>query len=38
MLLIKINKRTREKAIVEYLDYQISVSQPNGDMQAVKRD
>jgi len=35
--------KTRENAIVEYLDYQILVTQlkgpkGNGDMQAVKRD
>jgi len=33
----KINK-TRKNAIVEYLDYQIPVTQLNGDMQAAKRD
>jgi len=31
-------KKTRKKAIVEYLDYQIPVTQLNGDMQAAKRD
>jgi len=30
--------KTRENAIVEYLDYQIPVTQLNGDMQAAKRD
>jgi len=38
-----INLRTRKSAIVEYLDYQIPVTQlevpkGNGDMQAEKRD
>jgi len=33
----KVDK-TRKNAIVEYLDYQIPVSQLNGDMQAAKRD
>jgi len=31
-------KKTRKNAIVEYLDYQIPVTQLNGDMQAPKRD
>jgi len=31
-------RKTRENAIVEYLDYQIPVTQLNGDMQAAKRD
>jgi len=30
--------KTRKNAIVEYLDYQIPVTQLNGDMQAAKRD
>jgi len=30
--------KTRKIAIVEYLDYQIPVTQLNGDMQAAKRD
>jgi len=30
--------KTRKSAIVEYLDYQIPVTQQNGDMQAAKRD
>jgi len=30
--------RTRKNAIVEYLDYQIPVTQLYGDMQAAKRD
>jgi len=30
--------KTRKNAIVEYLDYQIPVTQLNGDMQASKRD
>jgi len=39
----KKQEKTRENAIVEYLDYQIPVTQLNepkeyGDMQAVKRD
>jgi len=39
----QINWKTRENAIVEYLDYQIPVTQlkgpkGNGDMQAAKRD
>jgi len=29
---------TRKNAVVEYLDYQIPVTQLNGDMQAAKRD
>jgi len=32
------DKKTRKNAIVEYLDYQIPVTQLNGDMQAAKRD
>jgi len=32
------NIKTRKNAIVEYLDYQILVTQLNGDMQAAKRD
>jgi len=40
---LKIKLKTRENAIVEYLDYQIPVTQlkgpkGNGDMQAAKRD
>jgi len=31
-------QKTRKNAIVEYLDYQIPVTQLNGDMQAAKRD
>jgi len=31
-------KKTRKNAIVEYLDYQIPVTQLYGDMQAAKRD
>jgi len=34
----KTEKKTRENAIVEYLDYQIPVTQLNGDMHAAKRD
>jgi len=34
----KIKQKTRKNAIVESLDYQIPVTQPNGDMQAAKRD
>jgi len=30
--------KTRKNAIVEYLDYQIPVTQLNRDMQATKRD
>jgi len=30
--------KTRKNAIVEYLDYQIPVTQLYGDMQAAKRD
>jgi len=30
--------KTRKNAIVEYLDYQIPVTQLNEDMQAAKRD
>jgi len=30
--------KTRKKAIVEYLDCQITVTQLNRDMQAAKRD
>jgi len=33
-----ILEKTRKNAIVEYLDYQIPVTQLNGDMQAAKRD
>jgi len=33
-----ILKKTRKNAIVEYLDYQIPVTQLNRDMQAAKRD
>jgi len=32
------NIKTRKNAKVEYLDYQIPVTQLNGDMQAAKRD
>jgi len=40
---IQISNETRKNAIVEYLDYQIPVTQlkgpkGSGDMQAVKRD
>jgi len=40
---VKSKRKTRKNAIVEYLDYQIPVTQlkgqkENGDMQAVKRD
>jgi len=40
---IQCSTETRENAIVEYLDYQIPVTQlkgpkGNGDMQAAKRD
>jgi len=31
-------KKTRKNAIVEYLGYQIPVTQLYGDMQAAKRD
>jgi len=34
----EVNKKTRKNAIVEYLDYQIPVTQLNGDMQAARRD
>jgi len=30
--------KTRKKAIIEYHDYQIPVTQLNGDMQEAKRD
>jgi len=33
-----LQKKTRKNAIVEYLDYQIPVTQLNADMQAAKRD
>jgi len=33
----EIKIKTRKNAIVEYLDYQIPVTQLNGDMQAAKR-
>jgi len=35
-----LQKETRKNAIVEYLDYQVPVTQQkrNGDMQAAKRD
>jgi len=38
LLLVRTKKKTRKNAIVEYLDYQIPVTQLNGDMQAAKRD
>jgi len=38
LAVIIIKFKTRENAIVEYLDYQIPVTQLNGDMQAAKRD
>jgi len=35
----EINKiKTRKNDIVEYLDYQIPVTQLNGDIRAAKRD
>jgi len=37
-IFLDFNIKTRENAIVEYLDYQIPVTQLNGDMQAAKRD
>jgi len=43
IIIIYYKKKTRKNAIVEYLDYQIPVTQlirpkGNGDMQAEKRD
>jgi len=32
------NTKTRQNSIVEYLDYQIPVTQLNSDMQVTKRD
>jgi len=34
----KQKQKTRKNAIVEYLDYQIPVTQLYGDMQAARRD
>jgi len=34
---LAVSIKTRENAIVEHLDYQIPVTQLNGDMQAAKR-
>jgi len=35
---LTVHLKTRKNAIVEYLDYQIPVTQLNGGMQAAKRD
>jgi len=36
--LTQLKLKTRKNAIVEYLDYQIPVTQLNGDIQAARRD